>query len=137
LAAFACFRDAPGINHRRKIMKVLIFVLTLLLSSEIAYAVDLETFEKSYLINPELKEITPPVYPSLALQFALQGTVEVMLWIDSEGKPAGARIVRSSSVLFEKPALSAALKSRFSPAIDAGYQRVPSVVRIPFVFRLR
>ena len=118
-------------------MKAIIPALALFLCTEGVHAADRETLRTSYLVDPALQAITPPDYPSLALQFALQGNVEVMLWIDNEGIPTGGRIVESSSVIFEEPALSSALNSRFTPAVDASGLCVPSVVRIPFVFRLR
>ena len=84
-----------------------------------------------------LVTLARPEYPDLAFERRIEGTAIVAVHVDESGKPLLARIIRSSSVLFEEAALRSAMNSRFSPAVGDGGKPVASLVQMPFAFRIR
>ncbi|MFQ5511313.1 MAG: energy transducer TonB [Candidatus Krumholzibacteriia bacterium] len=85
---------------------------------------------------PMLTHFEVPVYPDLAREAGIEGTVRVKVLVAEDGKVMTAELISSDvTVALVKAALRAARKCRFSPA----KQRTTPVkahVMIPFIFRL-
>jgi TonB family protein len=92
-----------------------------------------ETFAR----DPSLIWLAEPEYPDLAFDLRIEGAAIVLVHLDESGKPLAGHVTRSSSILFEEAALESAMKSRYSPAIGIGGEPVPSMVKVPFTFRIR
>ncbi len=76
-----------------------------------------------------------PQYPELAIRAELEGTVWVKIWVDKEGKPKQAVVVKSDAEIFNDPAIEAAKQFVFAPAyMNNG--PVSVWVSIPFRFKL-
>ncbi len=91
-----------------------------------------QPFEKP----PEIVKQVLPVYPELAIKVGLEGRVYVRVWVDKEGKPRKAIVIKSNADIFNQSAIEAAMHYRFTPAImNKGPVSVWMV--IPFVFRLK
>jgi protein TonB len=76
-----------------------------------------------------------PTYPEIARRAGVEGTVWVKIWVDKEGKPKKAQILKSDAELFNQPAIEAAMKWKFTPAI-MNNGPVAVWVSIPFRFKL-
>ncbi|MFA5832482.1 MAG: TonB family protein [Bacteroidota bacterium] len=76
-----------------------------------------------------------PVYPEIARRAGVEGTVWVKIWVDKEGNPKKAQVLKSDAELFNQPAVDAAMKWKFTPAI-MNNGPVSVWVSIPFKFRL-
>jgi protein TonB len=76
-----------------------------------------------------------PVYPEIARRAGVEGTVWVKIWVDKEGNPKKAQVIKSDAELFNQPAIEAAMKWKFTPAI-MNNGPVAVWVSIPFKFRL-
>jgi len=76
-----------------------------------------------------------PVYPEIARRAGVEGKVWVKIWVDKEGNPKKAQIIKSDAELFNQPAIEAAMKWKFTPAI-MNNGPVAVWVSIPFVFKL-
>lgn len=76
-----------------------------------------------------------PVYPEIARRAGVEGTVWVKIWVDKEGNPKRAQVLKSDAELFNQPAIEAAMKWKFTPAI-MNNGPVAVWVSIPFKFRL-
>lgn len=76
-----------------------------------------------------------PVYPEIARRAGVEGTVWVKIWVDKEGNPRKAQVLKSDAELFNQPAIDAAMKWKFTPAI-MNNGPVAVWVSIPFKFRL-
>ncbi len=77
----------------------------------------------------------PPIYPEIARRAGVEGTVWVKIWVDKEGNPKKALIMKSDAELFNQPAIDAAMKWKFTPAI-MNNGPVSVWVSIPFKFKL-
>ena len=77
-----------------------------------------------------------PEYPELARRAGLEGTVFVKIWVDKEGKPRKALVIKSDAEIFNQPAIEAAMKFVFTPAI-MNNGPVAVWVSIPFKFTLK
>lgn len=64
------------------------------------------------VVNPK------PVYPQLAINAGIFGTVHVKALIDKNGKVINAFILKSASEILNQSALDAAMKSVFTPALQ-------------------
>lgn len=76
-----------------------------------------------------------PVYPEIARRAGVEGTVWIKIWVDKEGNPKKAIVQKSDAQLFEQPAIDAAMKWKFTPAI-MNNGPVAVWVSIPFRFKL-
>jgi protein TonB len=77
-----------------------------------------------------------PRYPTLARQARQQGTVIVLAWIDTAGKPVRVELQRSSGLpLLDRAAISAVREALFRPFVEAGIARTVRVL-IPIEFSL-
>ncbi len=81
-----------------------------------------------------IKQVEPP-YPEIARRAGVEGTVWVKIWVDKEGKPVKAIVQKSDAELFNQPAIDAAMKWVFTPAV-MNNGPVAVWVSIPFKFRL-
>lgn len=62
----------------------------------------------------------PPIYPRRARNVGLEGEVLMVVKILENGRAVGARILRSSSPLFDEAAVACVKKWRFDPATKKG-----------------
>ncbi|HKB85036.1 MAG TPA: TonB family protein, partial [Ignavibacteriaceae bacterium] len=85
---------------------------------------------------PELVVAVKPAYPEMAIRASLEGTVYVKVLVDKEGNPKKAVIVKTDAELFNQPAIDAAMKSVFSPAIQNN-KPVTVWVVVPFRFQIK
>jgi len=84
--------------------------------------------------GPRPIKITQPKYPPEAFVKKIEGTVEVEILIDSQGRVAKARVVRSIPAL-DAAALQTVQQWVFSPAIKNGHP-VATVASAPVTFRI-
>ncbi len=85
--------------------------------------------------QPQPVKNPAPVYPEIARRAGVEGTVWVKIWVDKEGKPKKAEILKSDAELFNQPAIDAAMQWVFTPAI-MNNGPVAVWVSIPFRFKL-
>jgi TonB family protein len=85
---------------------------------------------------PEIIRQVVPAYPELAVKVGLEGRVFVRVWVDKDGKPKKAVVIRSDAEIFNDSALQAAMQYRFTPAI-MNKGPVSVWMTIPFVFKLK
>ena len=85
---------------------------------------------------PTLNDFVMPLYPALAREAGIEGTVAVRVLVSEEGKVISADILSSDvTPAMNKAALEAAKKCRFTPAKQRTIP-VKAHVMIPFHFRL-
>ncbi len=84
--------------------------------------------------GPRPIKITQPKYPPEAFVKKIEGTVEVEILIDSTGRVAKARVVRSIPAL-DNAAVETVKQWVFSPAIKGG-RPVATVASAPVTFRI-
>lgn len=82
-----------------------------------------------------VKQVTP-IYPELAQRAQMEGTVWVKIWVDKEGKPKKAVVIKSDAEIFNQAAIDAAMQWVFTPAI-MNNGPVAVWVAIPFKFKLK
>jgi protein TonB len=85
--------------------------------------------------QPQVVVQVPPVYPDLAKRAGVEGTVIVKILVSKEGKAIKAVVIKSDSEVFNQPAVDAALKFVFTPAIQHKSPVMVWVV-VPFKFKL-
>lgn len=86
--------------------------------------------------QPQVVKRVVPHYPDLAIRAGLEGTVWVKILVDKDGLPKKAVVVKSTAELFNEPAIEAAMKFVFTPAVmNNGPVKV--WVSIPFRFTLK
>lgn len=85
---------------------------------------------------PRLVYFEKPVYPEEARKADLEGEVQVKAVVDERGFVESAEILESSDPIFNEPALAAAKRCRFKPAMLKG-KAIRSGVLVPYHFRLR
>lgn len=95
---------------------------------------DINTFVP-YEKAPEIIVASKPIYPEIARRAGITGKVYVKILVDKDGKPKKAVIIKSDSEMFNQPAIDAAMKSVFSPALQNNRPIMVWVV-IPFKFQL-
>lgn len=88
-----------------------------------------------YEKGPEMIESVKPVYPEEAKKNKITGKVYVKVLIDKEGIPKKAMVIKSESQLFNESTIEAAMKSKFSPAINKG-EPIAVWVVLPYKFAL-
>ena len=82
-----------------------------------------------------IKQVTPK-YPELAQRAGIEGRVIVKIWVDKDGKPHKAVVLKSDAQIFDQAAIDAAMQYRFTPAI-MNHGPVAVWVVIPFTFKLQ
>jgi protein TonB len=86
--------------------------------------------------QPQVINQVTPKYPELAQRAGIEGRVWVKIWVDKDGKPRKAVIVKSDAEIFNEPAKEAAMATRFTPAI-MNKGPVAVWVVIPYTFKLK
>ena len=84
---------------------------------------------------PEIVEASKPDYPEAAKKAGIEGKVFVKALIDRDGNPKKAIVIKSDNEIFNQPAVNAAMKSKFSRAINEGKPIAVWVV-LPYKFIL-
>jgi len=83
---------------------------------------------------PEAVKIVQPVYPALALQTGVEGTVWIKIWVGKDGKAKKAIVSKSEWPVLNQSAIDAAMQWTFSPATIRNVS-VAVWVNVPFKFR--
>jgi protein TonB len=87
-----------------------------------------------YDAAPRPIKMTKPVYPQEAFIKKIEGTVELEILIDSQGRVVRARVIRSVPLL-DAAALQCVYQWVFQPAMKRG-RPVPTIARAPVNFRI-
>jgi periplasmic protein TonB len=85
--------------------------------------------------QPEMVFAAKPEFPEIAKRAGITGKVFVKVLIDKEGKPKRAVVIKTDSELFNQPAIDAAMKSAFSPALQNKHPIAVWIV-LPYRFTL-
>jgi protein TonB len=94
-------------------------------------AFDVADLEK----RPEPTSQVAPAYPAELRKAKVEGVVTLVFVLDETGRVEDPRVENSSRPEFERPALEAIRKWRFSPGLKDG-QPVRTYLRIPLRFRV-
>jgi protein TonB len=94
-------------------------------------AFDVADLEK----RPEPVSQVAPAYPAELRKAKVEGVVTMLFQLDETGRVEDPRVENSTRPEFEKPALDAIRKWRFSPGMKDG-QPVRTYIRIPMRFRV-
>lgn len=94
-------------------------------------AFDVADLEK----RPQPVSQTAPAYPAELRKAKVEGVVTLVFVLDETGRVEEPRVENSSRPEFEKPALDAIRKWRFSPGMKDG-QPVRTYIRVPMRFRV-
>ncbi len=86
--------------------------------------------------EPQVVKQVIPKYPELAQRAAIEGRVIVKIWVDKDGKPHKAVVLKSDADIFNQVAIDAAMGYRFTPAI-MNKGPIAVWVIIPFTFKLQ
>lgn len=101
-----------------------------------AEAVQEDTFDVAELEKrPEAVTQVAPTYPEALRKAKVEGVVTMIFVLDETGRVEDPRVENSSRPEFEKPALDAIRKWRFSPGQKDG-QPVRTYIKIPMRFRV-
>jgi protein TonB len=84
---------------------------------------------------PECIKRQPPQYPDIAEKMRIEGKVIVEVTVDAQGKPIQAKVVRSTSDVFDEASVEAAMKSTYKPAMMSTGP-VTAKVLVPFTFKI-
>lgn len=84
---------------------------------------------------PDMVEVGKPAYPEEAKKNKITGKTFVKVLVDKEGNPKKAVVIKSQNELFNQPAVDAAMKSKFTPAIQGGKPIAVWIV-LPYRFAL-
>ncbi|HLP16713.1 MAG TPA: energy transducer TonB [Bacteroidota bacterium] len=83
-----------------------------------------------------LKGHTPwPAYPDSARRAGIEGMTYVKIWIDEQGNPHQAEVIKTENAIFNQPSIDAAMQWKFKPAILKD-KPVAVWITIPFKFKL-
>ncbi len=85
--------------------------------------------------EPQVVKEVKPTYPDIAMRAGIEGRVIVKIWVDKDGKPRKAIVLKSDAEIFNQPAINAAMQYRFTPAI-MNKGPIAVWVVIPFTFKL-
>ena len=92
-------------------------------------------FERRYAVSElTVTSQVAPNYPRVAASRNIEGWVEVEFTVTPEGEVRDAKVVESSSALFEDSALGAISRWRFEPVVEDG-RPVPVRAALKFTFR--
>lgn len=99
-------------------------------------AVQEDTFDVADLEKrPEPTSQVAPTYPEALRKAKVEGVVTLIFVLDETGRVEDPRVENSTRPEFEKPALDAIRKWRFSPGQKDG-QAVRTYIRVPLRFRV-
>ena len=85
---------------------------------------------------PEIVKREPAKYPEIAYKMRIEGRVVIEVTVDAQGKPIQAKVVRSSSDIFDEAAIEAAIKSTYKPGMMSTGP-VTAKMYVPFDFRIK
>jgi protein TonB len=85
--------------------------------------------------KPEKTHHVPPVYPAIAQQARVEGTVIIEAMIGTDGRVKDARLLRSQPLL-DQAAIEAVMQWRFTPTLLNGVP-VPVLMTVTVTFTLR
>ncbi len=86
--------------------------------------------------EPQIIKEAKPSYPEVAQKAGIEGRVIVKIWVNKEGEPRQAVVVKSDAEIFNRPVVEAAMKYRFTPAM-LDNKPVGVWVVVPFTFKLK
>jgi len=99
-----------------------------------------EINRSDYLVDkfdePRIIKIQPAIYPDSAKTSGLEGEVWVWILVDTTGKPACTRVIKSAGTSFDSAALEAIQQSQFEPRLVNGVKQESAMV-LPFRFRMK
>jgi len=84
---------------------------------------------------PEMVVQAKPDYPEIAKRAGITGKVYIKVLVDKEGRPKKAVVIKTDSELFNQPAIDAAMKSAFTPALQNNHPIAVWIV-LPYRFTL-
>ena len=84
---------------------------------------------------PEIVKAAKPDYPEAAKKAGIEGKVFVKALIDKDGNPKKAIVIKSDAEIFNQSAVDAAMKSRFTSAVNKG-EKIAVWVVLPYRFTL-
>lgn len=84
--------------------------------------------------RPQIVHLVTPKFPEAARQTGAQGEVLVSVQIDPQGKPIRAKILRTSSELFNATVIDAVMHSQYSPGVMPSGP-VTTWLTVPFTFK--
>ena len=84
---------------------------------------------------PSFKKKVEPKYPEEARRAGVEGTVQLEVLIDEEGKVRKIRVLKTPGFGLDRAAITAASESRFHPGVIGG-KAVPVKIKIPYRFVL-
>jgi len=84
---------------------------------------------------PDMINQVNPIYPEEAKKNGIEGRVFVKMLISKEGESKRAVVVKSDNEIFNQAAIEAAMKYKFTPALQSG-KPVAVWVLVPFKFEL-
>lgn len=84
----------------------------------------------------EIIRLVNPQFPESAQRAGIQGEVLVRVQIGPEGKPVQAKIVRSTSAVFNDAVIDAVMRSEYSPGVMSSGP-VTSWITLPFTFKMK
>lgn len=84
---------------------------------------------------PEMVEAAKPEYPEAAKKAGIGGKAFVKVLVGKDGIPKKAVVIKSENEIFNQPAVDAAMKSKFTPAINKG-EKIAVWVVLPYRFAL-
>ncbi len=86
-------------------------------------------------VKPKLIQAATPEYPEIARKAGIEGRVVVLMIVDTNGNVVEAKVIQSTNPVFNEPALKAAYRHKFTPAMMKDRKVKVKVIR-PFVFKL-
>ncbi len=86
--------------------------------------------------QPEIIKREPAKYPDIAVKMGIEGRVTVEVTVDPQGKPTQAKVVKTTSDIFNEAAIEAVMKYQFKPAMMSTGP-VTAKVYVPISFTLR
>ncbi|MDJ0765857.1 MAG: TonB family protein [Myxococcota bacterium] len=84
---------------------------------------------------PTFKSRVEPQYPDQARRDGIEGTVQLEILIDENGRVRKVKVIKTPGYGLEKAAIVAVSKSRFNPGVING-KAVPVKIKIPYKFML-
>ncbi len=86
-------------------------------------------------IMPKVLHSVTPHYPELAKRAGIEGAVYIRVFVNKQGNPEQALVIKTTNDIFNQPSIEAAKKFKFQPAIKDNNPVAVWVV-IPFRYRL-
>jgi len=97
---------------------------------------NIRNYSQDTVKAPRLLEMPGPIYPDVAMNKKIEGTVFLKILVDAKGNTEDIKIVKSDNPLFDQPAVDAAKRAKFEPAISNG-KYIKDWIVIPVSFELK